>query len=493
MSFHGYPIVFGTLEQEASFPHYFSGEKCSLSGAVGIDEAARYAHLGLALQIHRGEQGSGIVSYDGSSFREEKTTGRLTDLIRSQQNIVDFTPGRIAISHGRYATSGDPNDDKNVQPIHFEEYGGFWLAHNGNLSDQDDLRSYLKSKGRTEFKSTSDSELFGHVIATSGKDTLEDAIAFACEKVPAAYSHLIMNDKQIFAVRDRYGVRPLSYGNMGKGHFVSSENYFYDKLTPNVRNEKEVPRGGYVVLEEGKPPREVIVNNTSSEYFCAFELLYFSSAHTRMGGEYGYNVRNQLGRQMQKEIEKLNCEPRNTLVVPILNSGRHFAKGLAEGLLGVEYDEAIERIQSTGLTDLRSFTSTSDRSQLLLLKHLVMEDRVKGRDIILGDDTICRGSTSKEIVKMVREAGARSVHFMISGAPIIDGCPYGINLKGTKNGNSELIFNIAPSEDEVARLIGADSVTYQKIEDLESLLKERIGKNVCLGCMGGRDPLRKPD
>ncbi len=487
MSHLGYPIVFGTLEEEQSFMHEFSGDKCSLSGAIGIDNAARFTHLGLGFQIHRGEEGAGIVSFDGKDFKVRKTTGRLTDLIGSKESILDYTAGRVSISQGRYATSGGHNDDCNVQPTEFDtRYGKIYVAHNGNLVEQEDLKLFLKKRGVSEYKTDSDSELFGQMIASSKCDNLEDAIVEACRKIPAAYSYLVMTENQIYAIRDRFGVRPLSYGNIGKGYFVSSENYFYDSFEPRVLNQKEVPRGSIVVLEENKEPRIINYDNTNSEeHFCAFELLYFASAYSKFGGDYAFKVRESLGEKMFERI-KHRIDLQNSIAVPILNSGRHFTIGLAKNSVNLEYLEAIKRIQN-GIGDLRSFTSTANRRELLRMKHLIIPDLIDERDIYLGDDTICRGNTSKEIVQLVREAGAKSVHMQISGPPIINGCLYGINLKGSGN---ELIFNQVESEDEVARLIGADSVTYNTLEDLESVVKNIIGKGVCMGCMGGRDPTR---
>ncbi len=478
------------LEADFNFRDLFP-ENCGLAAAINLPSASWVASQLITMIEKRGEKGGGVVSENLGKIHERRRIGPFSVQFHDfdEKRFNKELPGKNAVAHCRYATKGDPGLVANVQPLIVTEskYGPFAIAHNGTLVNADSLKAELKQRG-CKFNATSDTEIFIHLILSSGEKKMEDAILYALNRVHTAYALLIITRNQIFAIRDRYGVRPLSIAKMNGGFMVCSETIAFDQF-PEAKLLREVAPGEMVVFKKCGSNFMSIKYAKEKEFFCVFENIYFSNPRSKHKGVYNEDFRKKIG----AEIVLDNPDLRGDIVVPILDSGKHFAQGLAKALgkkLGIDYDDLYQAVFQRSHAPLggqsRSFTATTTKERILVIRkklHLKKE-AVVGKEIIIVDDSIVRSHTAKIIVEMLRQAGAKKVIFCVCFPPIINVCPNGMDFQT----RSQLIaYNRSLAF--IKKEIGADELIYLQPEGLYKVVAETHGSGICGGCFGGEYPV----
>lgn len=466
-------------------------ENCGLAAAINFPIASHVASQLIVLIEKRGEKGGGVVSVRGGRLRERRRIGAFSAQFHDfdEKRFNQELPGNIAIAHCRYATKGDPGLVANVQPLIVTEskYGPFAIAHNGTLVDAEGLRSELKRKG-CKFSATSDTEILIHLILTSGKKGIEDAIVYALSRVPCAYSLLIITRNKVFAIRDRFGIRPLSIAKMGDGFLVSSETVSFDQF-PDAKFIREVEPGEIVAFSARSGAFSSLRYARDPEFFCVFESIYFSNPRSKFKGVYHEDFRRLVGAQLALENPKL----KGNVVIPVLDSGKHFAQGLARALSirdGLNYadfyDELFQRSHAPLGGQSRSFTATTTNERVAIVRkklHLKKEGII-GKEVILADDSIVRSHTAKILVEMVKKAGAKKVIFCAFFPPIVNVCPNGMDFQT----RTQLIA-YRRSIDSIKKEIGADELIYLSSDGLKKVVADTYGGGICGGCFGEAYPV----
>jgi amidophosphoribosyltransferase len=439
-------------------------------GLFGNPEAARLTYLGLYALQHRGQESAGIVSSDGDRLRLEKAMGLVNDVFTDER--VDALVGDRAMGHVRYSTAGD-TVSANAQPILIECHRGpIALGHNGNIVNAPLLRQELEAAGSI-FQSTSDTEVILHLYARSHRGTLEDAIAASLSKVMGAFSLLFLTKDTLVAARDPWGFRPLVIGKLEGATIVASETCALDLI--DAEYVREVEPGELVIIDKDGlrsfhpfPPEPVRQ--------CVFEHIYFARPDSQVFGHNVLSSRLRLGRQLAREA------PADAdIVVPVPDSGMGAAMGYSEES-GLPFQWGLIRNHYVGRTFIEP--KQSIRSFGVKIKLNPVRSVLEGKRVVLIDDSIVRGTTSRKIVGMVREAGAREVHLRISSPPTIGPCYYGIDtpLK------TELIAASHAVED-IRQSIGADSLAYLSHEGLLAAVGDPQGQRHCTACFSGRYPV----
>ena len=448
-------------------------EECGVFGIYGHPEAARLTYLGLYALQHRGQEAAGICSSDGQRLYVERGMGYVADVFEEAR--LDRLQGEAAIGHVRYATAGESSLD-NAQPMLISGgRGQVALGHNGNLIGVPALRAELEAQGAV-FHSTSDTEIILHRLARSRQPDLEGAITEALGSVTGAYSLIFQTADRVIAVRDPYGFRPLCLGRLNGDRpatVFASETCAFDLI--DAEYVRDVAPGEMVIADR-QGLRSVRYAPAERPAFCAFEHIYFARPDSRVFGRSVMLNRTALGRQLAREA------PADAdVVVPIPDSGMPAAAGYAaESGLPMEF--GLIRNHYVGRTFIEP--KQSIRNFGVKVKLNPVRELLQGRRVVLVDDSIVRGTTSRKIVQMVRAAGARQVHMRISSPPIISPCYYGIDTPT----RAELIA-ASHSVDEVRRYIEADSLAYLSHEGLLRAL-ENGERQYCISCFTGQYPTR---
>lgn len=445
-------------------------EECAVFGVYGHEEAANLTYLGLYALQHRGQEASGIVSGDGNQFFVQKGMGLVADLY--DKTVLEKLPGYMAIGHNRYSTAGG-NDLKNVQPLIVNfALGNLALAHNGNLINAQVLRHELEAYGAI-FQSTSDSEVVIHLIAHSKADSFLGRIVDALNRVRGAFSIVLLTDNGLIAARDPYGLRPLCLGRLRSSWVVASETCAFDLL--DAEYVREIEPGELVVInDQGVDSHRPFPKVDPA--MCVFEHVYFARPDSRIfGGDAVYSTRKALGRQLAQE----SWVPAD-IVIPVPDSGVPAALGYAEGG-GIRFETGLIRNHYVGRTFIEP--EQSIRHFGVKVKLNAVSEVLRGKRVVVVDDSLVRGTTSRKIVKMIRQAGAKEVHVRISSPPIISPCFYGIDTPTKK----ELIASDHTTE-EIRKYITADSLAYLSID---GMLKAAPGKpeQYCSACFTERYPI----
>ncbi len=454
-------------------------EECGVFGIYGHDDAAALTALGLHALQHRGQEACGIVSFDGEHFSSKKALG-LVDENFGDASVIDSLKGRAAIGHNRYSTTGEPSL-RNVQPMYADlDFGGFALAHNGNLTNAHTLRAELVTRGSI-FQSTSDTEVVLHLVALSKQKSVVEKLSEALMQIKGAYSFVVATRKKIIGVRDPYGIRPLVLGKLGDAHIFASETCAFDIV--GAEYVRDVKPGEMIVLDkdgitshfpfEKKPHR-----------FCIFEYIYFARPDSFMEGKSVYDARKHIGMELAKEAPVANAD----LIVPVPDSGVPAAIGYAQQS-GIPFELGIIRNHYVGRTFIEP-TSTI-RHLGVKLKHNANKAFIKGKIVVLVDDSLVRGTTSKKIVEMMRDAGAKEVHMRISSPPTKHSCFYGIDTPCT----DELLAS-KMSVDEICKFIGTDSLAYVSLDGLYRAVgaaKREQNPQFCDACFTGDYPVELVD
>ncbi|MCC6850468.1 MAG: amidophosphoribosyltransferase [Deltaproteobacteria bacterium] len=445
-------------------------EKCGVVGVFGHPEAANLAYLGLCALQHRGQEAAGIVSSDGQVLVSHRGLGLVTDIF--PEAIVRKLRGRTAIGHNRYSTTGASQHLKNAQPL-VVEYGrgGLALAHNGNLVNAERLRAELEARGAI-FQSTVDTEVIIHLIAAAAADTLEDRVVEALHQVRGAYSLVFLSPHKLIAVRDPHGFRPLVLGRVKGAWVIASETCALDLMDAGY--EREIEPGEMVVASaEGLVSYHPFVKAPGAA--CIFEHIYFARPDSTVFGRSVYQARKELGRTLARE----SGVPAD-IVIPVPDSGVPAAIGYAEAA-GIAFEMGLIRNHYVG----RTFIEPRDAIRHFGVKVKLNAQRnvLEGKRVVVVDDSIVRGTTSRKIVKMIRDAGAREVHMRISSPPTTNPCYYGIDTPT----RAELIAS-SHDIDEICRYITADSLRYLTEEGMYAFLGGRQ-PGFCDACFTGRYPV----
>jgi amidophosphoribosyltransferase len=444
-------------------------EECGVVGIYGHPEAANLVYLGLCALQHRGQEAAGIVSSDGQVLVSHRGVGLVADIFR--EDIVRRLKGSAAIGHNRYSTAGSSHL-KNAQPL-VVEYGrgGLAVAHNGNLVNAEELRAQLEERGSI-FQSSVDTEVIIHLIAASRGERLEDRVVEALKQVRGAYSLVFLSPEKLIAARDPYGFRPLVLGRVKGAWVLASETCALDLM--DATYEREVAPGEVVVLSaDGLQSYQPFPPVESSS--CIFEYIYFARPDSTVFGRSVYAARKALGHQLAREAPVAA-----DIVVPVPDSGVPAAIGYAEEA-HIPFEMGLIRNHYVG----RTFIEPRDAIRHFGVKVKLNAQRqvLEGKRVIVVDDSIVRGTTSRKIVKMIRDAGAREIHMRISSPPTTNPCYYGIDTPT----RSELIASSHDVE-EIRRYITADSLAYLSEEGMyEFLGGKRPG--FCDACFTGRYPV----
>lgn len=445
-------------------------DECAVFGVYGHEEAANLTYLGLYALQHRGQEASGIVAGDGEQFCIQKGMGLVADIFH--KSVLAKLPGYMAIGHNRYSTTGG-NDLKNVQPLTVNfALGNLALAHNGNLINAQMLRHELEAYGAI-FQSTSDSEVIIHLIAHSRAGSFLSRVVDALNQVRGAFSVVLMTDNGLIAARDPYGLRPLCIGRLRSSWVVASETCAFDLLDAEYIREVE-PGELIVINDQGLESHHPFPK--TSPAMCVFEYVYFARPDSRIfGSEAVYVTRKALGRQLAQEAW-VSAD----VVIPVPDSGVPAALGYAEGA-GVRFEAGLIRNHYVGRTFIEP--EQSIRHFGVKVKLNAVSEVLEGKRVVVIDDSLVRGTTSRKIVKMIRQAGAKEVHMRISSPPIISPCFYGIDTPTKK----ELIASDHSTE-EIRKYITADSLAYLS---LDGMLKSapQSPDQYCTACFTERYPI----
>jgi amidophosphoribosyltransferase len=443
-------------------------DECGVFGIFGHSEAANMTYLGLHALQHRGQESAGIVTSDGEQLYAHRAMGLVQDAFTQGQ--LSHLPGRVAIGHVRYSTAGGSHV-KNAQPLAVDyARGSLAVCHNGNLTNFEELRAELEARGSI-FQSESDTEVFVHLVAASKEVSIEDRIADALTRVKGAYSLLFMTEDAIVAVRDPMGIRPLCLGLLPSkkdAHVVASEPCAFDLI--GAEYVRDVEPGEMVVID-GTGIRSLRPLGKAPQRTCVFEYVYFARPDSKLGGRSVYDVRKAFGRTLAKE-HPVEAD----VVIPVPDSGVPAAIGYASAR-NLPFEMGLIRSHYVGRTFIEP--QQSIRHFGVRLKLNPVEPVLRGRRVVVIDDSIVRGTTSRKIVKMVRDAGAREVHLRISSPPTQWPCYYGIDTPTRR----ELIAS-SHSVDEIARYVTADSLAYLS---LEGMLAAVGGEDsFCHACFSGQ-------
>ncbi|KKW29817.1 MAG: amidophosphoribosyltransferase [Candidatus Doudnabacteria bacterium RIFCSPHIGHO2_01_52_17] len=448
---------------------------CGIVGVFNNTEAANFAYLGLYALQHRGQESASIVSveHNGTSnlraFHAEKGMGLVAQVFKPE--VLARLPGNAAIGHTRYSTTGDSNL-LNAQPLLAEtNKGRFALAHNGNLVNAEGWRKELEWRGSI-FQTTTDTEVINHLIALSRKGNFTEALIDALRQIEGAYSIVLLTQSEFFAARDPRGFRPLVLGQAGESWIVASETCAFDLI--GATYVREIEPGEIVRISQNG--LESVKFAQAVKQQCIFEHVYFSRPDSVVFGRSVYRTREQLGRLLAQQ----HPTPEAEIVVPVPDSGVPAAIGYAMES-GTPFRMGLIRNHYVGRTFIEPKQSIRDFGTKLKLNPV--RELLRDKSVVLVDDSIVRGTTSKKIVRMVWEAGAREVHMRISCPPTIKSCQYGIDTP-----TSEELIAAHRSEEEIRAFIGADSLHYLSLVNLRSAVQP--GEHgFCDECYSGRSSL----
>jgi amidophosphoribosyltransferase len=425
-------------------------DQCGVFGVFGHGEAANITYLGLHALQHRGQESAGIVTTDGEQLFAHRAMGLVQDAFSAEQ--LQRLPGHTAIGHVRYSTAGGSHL-RNAQPFAVDyAHGSLAVCHNGNLTNADELRAELESEGSI-FCSTSDSEVFVHLIARSKAIALEDRVADALSRVKGAYSLLFLVEDTMIAVRDPRGIRPLCLGILPSrkdAHVIASEPISFDLIGAEYVRDVEP---GEMLIIDATGIRTRRLAEQAEPQSCIFEYVYFARPDSHLAGRSVYEVRKAFGRALATE-NPIDAD----VVIPVPDSGVPAGIGFA-GERKIPFEMGLIRSHYVGRTFIEP--QQSIRHFGVRLKLNPVESIIRGKRVVVVDDSIVRGTTSRKIIKMVRDAGAREVHLLISSPPTQWPCYYGIDTPTRR----ELIAS-SHSVEEIARYVTADSLAYLSLEGM---------------------------
>ncbi|WP_456485924.1 amidophosphoribosyltransferase [Hydrogenimonas sp.] len=439
-------------------------EKCAVVGVFDMKGAAQIAYLGLFALQHRGQEAAGICSNRDGKFHLIKDRGLVTRVFTEKK--IKKLKGDMAIGHTRYSTAG--NDSiLDAQPVYARyDLGELAIVHNGNLTNAQEVRDQLIKKGAI-FQTFMDTENMIHLIAKSEKEHLLDRIVDALHRVEGAYSFVIQSRSKMFAARDRFGFRPLSLAKLGDGYMVASETCAFDLVGAEFI--RDIRPGELLIFEKGKAPQSIQVFEPDP-HKCIFEYIYFSRPDSVVYGKNVYGLRKKMGQELAKELPV-----EADMVVPVPDSGVAAALGYSQQS-GIPFELGIMRNHYVG----RTFIEPTQKLRNLRVKMKLspIKEVIEGKRLVVIDDSIVRGTTSKRIVSMLKEAGAKEVHMRISSPPTTDPCYYGVDTP-----EKDQLISARMTTDEIRDYIGADSLAYLSIDAMMRSVGD--DQSYCKACFDG--------
>ena len=448
-------------------------EECGVFAVYGHEEASRVAFFGLFALQHRGQESAGIATADGCQIWERKGMGLVSEVFR--EDTLSKLPGRLAIGHVRYSTTGS-SVISNAQPFlvhHADEY--YALGHNGNLINAQELRAELEDRGSI-FQSTMDSEVFIHLMAPHLKYGFEVALIHALERVQGAYSLVMLTRDKVIAVRDPRGFRPLCLGEFNGGWVVASETCALDLV--GAKYLRDVKPGEIIVIDEAGLHSLMPFPEVKPAH-CIFELIYFARPDSQIFGENVYLCRKRLGHSLAKEYR-----PDVDLVMPFPDSGNYAALGYAEESK-LPFEMGMIRNHYVGRTFIQPTQAMRDFGVRVKLNPV--RPLLAGKRVLIVEDSIIRGTTSRNRVRNLRESGASAIHMVVSCPPTRHPCPYGIDFSS----KGELIAAQKGEVADIAKFIGLDSLHYLSLEGMVDATNMNPD-HFCLACYSGHYPLKPP-
>jgi amidophosphoribosyltransferase len=449
---------------------------CGIFGIFNHREASNLTYLGLHALQHRGQESAGITSTDGYTIFSHREMGLVSDIFDEQ--VLQKVKGHAAIGHVRYSTAGS-SDLKNAQPFSVEySRGALAIAHNGNLTNAKIVREELQNYGSI-FQSTIDTEVIAHLIALSHENSTLDRLISAIRRLEGSYSLLLLTDKEMIAARDPYGFRPLVLGKLKDSYVVSSESCAFDLIEATYLREVEP---GEVIHITRNDIRSYAPSKKVEPRFCIFEYVYFARPDSDIFGRTVYGVRKAFGRELAKE-----SPVEADLVIPIPDSGISAAIGYSQES-GIPFEMGLIRNHYVGRTFIEP--KESIRHFGVKLKLNADHETVRGKRIVVIDDSIVRATTGRKIIKMLRQQGAKEIHFRITSPPTRYPCFYGIDTPS----RSELIAS-SHNVNEINRYMTSDTLEYLSIDGMKRAIgngSDSFRYTFCDACFSGHYPLRFP-
>lgn len=449
-------------------------DECGVVGIYGVDNAASLSYFSLVALQHRGQESAGIAVSDGEQIRLHKDMGLVGDVF--EQGHFEDLKGFISVGHVRYATAGGRTIE-NAQPfLNTFKLGGIALAHNGQLVNYEPLREMLEDSGNT-FSSTSDTEVILKLIARNYKKGLETALVNTIQLIKGSYALCIMTEKCLIGVRDPNGIRPLCLGKVGNGYILASESCAIDAVNGELI--RDIDPGEIVIItEEGI--KSINLGEKTSKQTCVFEFVYFARPDSVIDGIPVQNARYKMGEMLAKE-SAVDAD----VVIGVPDSGIGAAMGYSKAS-GIPYVTGIIKNKYIGRTFIAP--TQAERENMVFVKLNAIRSDLEGKRIVVIDDSIVRGTTSRRLVQILRRAGAKEVHFRVSSPPVKFPCYLGIDTP-SKN---ELISSTHELE-EIRKEIGADSLAFISLEGMIEALNSEIGcagqTGFCKGCFCGEYPV----
>ena len=434
-------------------------EECGVFGVYNHEDSAALTALGLHALQHRGQEAAGIVTFDGTKFMSERHPGLVSDNF-TKMSVINRLVGNSAVGHNRYSTTG-ATIQRNIQPFFADLWGGgFAIAHNGNITNALSLRDELIRKGSI-FQSTSDTETILQLVARSDADRTLDRLVDALMQISGAWALVVLTNKKLIGARDPFGIRPLVLGELDGAKILASETCALDIIGAKFVREIE-PGEIIVITEDGEESIKPFPNARLRP--CIFEYIYFSRPDSMLDGKSVYECRKSFGKTLAKE-----CPANADIVVPVPDSGVPAALGYSEESK-IPFELSIIRNHYVGRTFI--LPTQSNRQSSVKLKHNPDRGSIKGKSVVLVDDSVVRGTTSVKIVELMREAGASEIHMRIACPPIKYPDFYGIDTPET-----EQLLASNKSLDEMCKYIGADSLGFLSLDGLYKSMGYNKGRN----------------
>lgn len=451
-------------------PHEF----CGIVGIYGDKDAAFNAYLCLHALQHRGQESAGIAASDGEHVKKLLGMGLVSEIFN--EDNIEKLKGHIAIGHNRYSTTGE-SAVLNVQPLVVKHKDGLLgIGHNGNLTNSKVLRNALENRGSI-FQTTTDSEVLLHLIAKSIEDNLIDKIKDAVRQIKGAFSLVLLTRKMLIVIRDPNGFRPLALGKLGNAYVAASETSAFDLI--GAEYIRDVQCGEMIVFDEDGMNSYLPFEKREPAH-CVFEFVYFSRPDSQIFGEYVDKTRRKLGKNLALEAE-IDAD----IVISVPDSSNTTALGYS-ARSKAKFELGLIRNHYVGRTFIKP--TQKGRTNGVRLKFNTVGGVLKDRKVIIVDDSIVRGTTIQQLVKAVRDAGAKEVHVRISSPPIKNPCFYGMNFP-TKE---ELIAH-NKSVAEICEFLGADSLKYLSLDGMIKAMPHQQGQKYCTACFSGKYPIKIDD
>jgi amidophosphoribosyltransferase len=471
---------------------------CAVFGVFGSPAAAQMTYFGLLAQQHRGQEGSGIVTAHRDEaagrqrFHVHKGFGLVDDVYREPRVLTETLQGTAAVGHNRYSTAGAADNQANIQPfmVHYRS-GNIAIAHNGNLTNFREIRRELEDDG-TIFQTTSDTEVILHLIARSKHEDQISQIREAISRVRGAFSLVILTDSALIAARDHAGFRPLALGRKGGAFIVTSETVGLDII--DAEYIRDVEPGEIVIIDGGclrsgtvKSMR--IDERPADPHFCIFEYIYFSRPDSQIFGHSVDKVRRKLGKNLARTQPVVPKDPDDKVfVINVPDSSNTATMGYVQQMnkdgRNARMEIGLIRSHYIGRTFIQP--NQDVRQNKVKTKFNTVKGVLKDRVVVIVDDSIVRGTTSHQLVQLVKQAGPKEVHFRVSSPPIMHPCYYGMDFPTPK----ELVANRCGGDvQKIGRELGVDSLGYLSVEDLIESAPTEEGQKYCTACFSGKYPI----